>query len=86
MVKASVKDSIEAAIKRRSTLLEQGEARFVVERSGSYEHGDYATNAAFIAAKILKKNPLGVRTSNSVAFGHNIRCTKDNPCKWIYKL
>jgi arginyl-tRNA synthetase len=33
---------------------------FAVERPGEIEHGDYATNAALAAAKILKKNPREV--------------------------
>jgi arginyl-tRNA synthetase len=33
------------------------EVAFVVERPGDVSHGDYATNAALTAAKLLKKNP-----------------------------
>lgn len=53
-----VRKDIEVAVAGALAELGAPEAQFVVERSGSYEHGDYATNAAFVAAKILKKNPL----------------------------
>lgn len=36
------------------------ETIFSVERPGSLEHGDYATNAAMVAARELKKNPREV--------------------------
>jgi len=55
-----IKQEIEKAI--ASALAEMGAADvpFVVERPASMEHGDYATNAALAAAKVLKKNPKDV--------------------------
>ncbi len=55
-----VKQDIEAVIANALAELGASEARFVVERPGSFEHGDYATNAALAAAKLLKKNPKEV--------------------------
>ena len=55
-----IKNDIEQAIKDALATFGAGEARFVVERPGEMEHGDYATNAALAAAKILKKNPKEV--------------------------
>jgi arginyl-tRNA synthetase len=55
-----IKTDIEQAI--ASALLSLGAegVPFVVERPGDFAHGDYATNAALAAAKILKKNPREV--------------------------
>ena len=36
------------------------EVLFTLERPSMFEHGDYATNVALVAAKILKKNPKEV--------------------------
>ena len=55
-----IKEEIEKAIKDALGALGAGEVHFVVERPGSFEHGDYATNAALAAAKALKKNPKEV--------------------------
>lgn len=55
-----IKNDIEKAIQEAFISLGAGEARFVVERPASMEHGDYATNAALAAAKLLKKNPREV--------------------------
>lgn len=53
---------IETAIKNALAEMGAGETAFVVERPGDMAHGDYATNAALAAAKILKKNPRDVAT------------------------
>ncbi len=48
------------AVKKALTELGAEEVSFVVERPGDFAHGDYATNAALAAGKILKKNPREV--------------------------
>ncbi len=55
-----IRESIEQAVKGALFAMEAGEAGFIVERPGSFEHGDYATNAALAAGKFLKKNPKEV--------------------------
>ncbi len=55
-----IRAAIETAIKDALRTLGAGEVDFVVERPGDMAHGDYATNAALVAAKILKKNPREV--------------------------
>ncbi|HEY5383064.1 MAG TPA: arginine--tRNA ligase [Candidatus Paceibacterota bacterium] len=55
-----IKNDIEKAIAKALVELGAEEAHFVVERPAEMEHGDYATNAALAAAKILKKNPKEV--------------------------
>jgi arginyl-tRNA synthetase len=55
-----IKNDIEKAIAEALVSLDAGEVSFVVERPAEIEHGDYATNAALVAAKILKKNPKEV--------------------------
>jgi arginyl-tRNA synthetase len=57
-----IRERIEAAIREAIQGLGVGEVNFVVERPGSFEHGDYATNAALIVGKILKKNPREAAT------------------------
>jgi arginyl-tRNA synthetase len=53
----TIKDSIHAAVQQALVGMDVGEASFVVERPGDMAHGDYSTNAALAASKILKKNP-----------------------------
>jgi len=55
-----IKNEIQIAIQKALTELGAGEVTYVVERPADMEHGDYATNAALAAAKILKKNPKEV--------------------------
>ncbi len=55
-----IRESIERAVSDALAALGAGEATFVVERPASMEHGDYATNAALSAAKLLKKAPREV--------------------------
>jgi arginyl-tRNA synthetase len=55
-----VRDTIHAAIVEALAELGAPDVSFVVERPAEMEHGDYATNAALAAAKILKKNPRDV--------------------------
>ncbi len=55
-----IKYDIEKAIAEALATLGAGEVPFVVERPAEMEHGDYATNAALAASKILKKNPKEV--------------------------
>src|SRR6185437_8391428 len=52
-----VRRQIEAAIKEVLISLGASGVEFVVERPSDLSHGDYATNAALAAAKILKRNP-----------------------------
>ncbi len=58
MIKERIQQVVSEALKALGA-----EASFVVERPGSMEHGDYATNAALSAAKSLKKNPREVAES-----------------------
>ncbi|HYF13068.1 MAG TPA: arginine--tRNA ligase [Candidatus Paceibacterota bacterium] len=55
-----IRSSIEEAIKSALREIGASEANFVVERPGSFDHGDYASNAALAAAKALKKSPREV--------------------------
>lgn len=55
-----IKNNIQKAIANALAELGAGEVAFTVERPGEMEHGDYATNAALAAAKVLKKNPKEV--------------------------
>ena len=55
-----VRHNIEAAIEEALAALGVSHVPFVVERPAEMEHGDYATNAALAAAKLLKKNPRDV--------------------------
>jgi arginyl-tRNA synthetase len=55
-----IKKEIESAIQGALAQLGAGDVPFAVERPGDMAHGDYATNAALAAAKILKKNPTEV--------------------------
>jgi arginyl-tRNA synthetase len=52
-----IREAIEVAIQDALQAIGAGHVSFIVERPGSMEHGDYATNAALAAAKVLKKNP-----------------------------
>ncbi len=55
-----IRQKVEEAVRKALTDMGAGEAMFVVERPSSFEHGDFATNAALAAAKILKKSPKEV--------------------------
>lgn len=55
-----IKESIEQVVKSALVELGAGEAPFVVSRPNEMAHGDFATNAALSAAKLLKKNPKEV--------------------------
>lgn len=55
-----IKKDIETAIADALQALGAGEVAFAVERPADMAHGDYATNAALAAAKLLKKNPKEV--------------------------
>ena len=57
-----IKADIKAAITNALTEMGADDVAFMVERPGDFAHGDYATNAALAAAKILKKNPKDVAT------------------------
>jgi arginyl-tRNA synthetase len=54
-----IREKIEKAITKALAAI-GAEANFVVERPSEMSHGDYATNVALAAAKILKKNPREV--------------------------
>jgi arginyl-tRNA synthetase len=55
-----MKGNIEQEIKDALQSLGAGDVAFTVERPADFAHGDYATNAALAAAKLLKKNPKDV--------------------------
>lgn len=55
-----IREALEKAIAAALEELGADAVAFTVERPGSMEHGDYATNAALAAAKVLKKNPKEV--------------------------
>ncbi|TSC68047.1 MAG: arginyl-tRNA synthetase [Parcubacteria group bacterium Gr01-1014_56] len=55
-----IRENIEKAVKEALGAFGATDVSFVVERPGSFEHGDYATNAALAAGKFLKKNPKEV--------------------------
>lgn len=61
MVRTSIEQTIVEALKELGADLpaQAGDVSFVVERPASMEHGDYATNAALVVAKILKAPPAG---------------------------
>lgn len=44
-------------LKRAGTITLEDEPAFVIERARNPEHGDYATNAAMLLAKPLRRNP-----------------------------
>lgn len=52
-----VKESIEAAVKKALAELGAPDISFVVSRPASMAHGDFATNAALPAGKLLGRNP-----------------------------
>lgn len=54
------KETIERAIVEALKEVGADGVNFTVERPTSLEHGDYATNAALVAGKLLKKNPQEV--------------------------
>lgn len=56
------RSGIESAIQNALKDIGASDVAFVVERPSEMAHGDYATNAALAAAKILKKNPRDVAT------------------------
>lgn len=55
-----IRRNIERAIADALRALGAAEISFTVERPGQMEYGDYATNAALVAGKALKKNPKEV--------------------------
>ncbi len=55
-----IRETIRQAIAQALEALGAGDISFTVERPGDMAHGDYATNAALVAAKILKKSPKEV--------------------------
>jgi arginyl-tRNA synthetase len=55
-----IRENIEGAVREALAQLGATELVFAVERPGSMDHGDFATNAALAAAKLLKKNPREV--------------------------
>ncbi|OGC88024.1 arginine--tRNA ligase [Candidatus Adlerbacteria bacterium RIFOXYC1_FULL_48_26] len=58
-----VRTSIEKAIQAALAELGAEDVSFVVERPSDMSHGDYATNAALVAAKSLKANPREIAQS-----------------------
>jgi len=56
MIQARIHNSI------KTVLIELGapDVAFVVERPGEFAHGDYASNAALAAAKVLEQNPKAI--------------------------
>ena len=45
---------------------------FVVERPTEIAHGDYATNAAMVAAKVVGKNPRELAEELAVKIGEDL--------------
>jgi arginyl-tRNA synthetase len=54
-----IKETIEQAVRAALTELGAGDTAFVVSRPGEMTHGDFATNAALAAVKLLKNPPAG---------------------------
>lgn len=71
-----IKNDIEKAIADALSALGAAGVKFAVERPGEMEHGDYATNAALAAAKVLKKNPKDVATELAQALEGKIAGVK----------
>ncbi|MCX6819849.1 MAG: arginine--tRNA ligase [Candidatus Adlerbacteria bacterium] len=65
-----VRNDIEQAVQNALKAMGAEEVAFVVERPTDMAHGDYATNAALAAAKILKKNPRDVAAELQEAVGN----------------
>lgn len=55
-----MKEKIRAAVQEALTTAGAPDARFVIERPGDMDHGDYSTNAALVASKSLEQNPRQV--------------------------
>jgi arginyl-tRNA synthetase len=58
-----MRDEIKAVIQKSLRSIGAADVEFTLERPGEFSHGDYATNAALVAAKILKKNPKEIAES-----------------------
>lgn len=54
------RERIEQVVRQALTTLSAADVNFTVERPALFEHGDFSTNAALVAAKFLKKNPREV--------------------------
>ena len=52
-----MEDRIEKAVSEALQKMGAGDIPFTIERPADIQYGDYATNAALVAAKILGKNP-----------------------------
>lgn len=57
MIRQGIAEAVKGALLRQGYEVQMN---FVVERPSSFEHGDYATNAALAVGKMLKKNPKEV--------------------------
>ncbi len=55
-----IRVDIEKAVLEAIAELASGDVSFVVERPLTMDHGDYSTNVALVAAKMLKNNPMEV--------------------------
>jgi arginyl-tRNA synthetase len=55
-----MEERIRGAVREALAKMGAGDVAFVVERPADMAHGDYAVNAALVAAKSLKKNPREV--------------------------
>src|SRR3989344_3291492 len=55
-----MEERIRKAVGEVLSMIGAGDVSFVVERPSDFAHGDYATNAALAAAKVLKKDPRKV--------------------------
>jgi arginyl-tRNA synthetase len=55
-----IRESIEQAVRKALLSLGAGDSSFAVSRPNEMAHGDYATNAALAAGKVLRKNPREV--------------------------
>ncbi|HZP68045.1 MAG TPA: arginine--tRNA ligase, partial [Rudaea sp.] len=65
-----------AALQAQAVLPADAAAPFVVERSRSKEHGDFATNAAMLLAKPARKNPRAVAEALVATMPKNAQLSK----------
>lgn len=65
-----LKDAITQAVAKGLAALGAEGVTFVVERPGDLAHGDYSTNAALVASKMLEKSPRQVAEALAEALGN----------------
>ncbi len=65
------RNTIKEAVQKALLRLSAGDISFSVERAEKLEHGDYATNAALLATKALKKSPMEIAEQLKSELGHS---------------